>query len=237
MRHKVAQWFWCGVFGELYGSTVETRFARDLVEVPAWIKGGDLPRTMNDAFFHAERFRTLRSRLSAAYKGFNALLMRAGARDFQSGQRFDDSVFSADQIDIHHIFPKAWCIRHGKVPADYDSIVNKTPISLRTNRSIGGSAPSVYLARLRDQGSITDDALDEHLRTHMIDPALLRADDFEQFTEARRAALLDLVADVIGNERVVRSSDASARAMDQDDVDDDDAIQTDPDETVAVAAE
>jgi hypothetical protein len=55
VRHKVAQWFWCGVFGELYGSTVETRFARDLVEVPAWIKGGDLPRTMNDAFFHAER--------------------------------------------------------------------------------------------------------------------------------------------------------------------------------------
>jgi hypothetical protein len=42
---------------------------------------------------------------------------------------------------------------------------------------------------------------------------------------------------MIGNERVVRSSDASAKAMDQEDFVDDDAIQTDSDETVSVAAE
>ena len=32
---KIARWFWCGVFGELYGGAIESRFARDIVEVPA----------------------------------------------------------------------------------------------------------------------------------------------------------------------------------------------------------
>lgn len=34
---KLMQWFWCGVFGELYGSANETRYALDLPQVIAWI--------------------------------------------------------------------------------------------------------------------------------------------------------------------------------------------------------
>jgi len=32
-RSRLLKWYWCGVFGELYGGTLETRFARDLPEV------------------------------------------------------------------------------------------------------------------------------------------------------------------------------------------------------------
>ena len=32
-QQKLARWYWCGVFGELYGGTTETRFSRDLPEV------------------------------------------------------------------------------------------------------------------------------------------------------------------------------------------------------------
>ena len=39
VRRKLAQWFWCGVFGELYGSAVETRFAKDFVECLPLLKG------------------------------------------------------------------------------------------------------------------------------------------------------------------------------------------------------
>jgi hypothetical protein len=237
VRQKLAQWFWCGVFGELYGSAVETRFARDIVDVPAWIDGGPVPRTMNDAYFRAERLRTLRTRLSAAYKGFNALLMKTGARDFQSGQSFDDSVYSADQLDIHHVFPKAWCEKQGKAIADYDSIVNKTPIGLRTNRSIGGHAPSVYLARLRDQGATTDAALDEHLATHGIVSAHLRADDFESFMAARRLALLDLVANAIGPERVERGRSAGTEPEADADLDDETIVEAATDDAMTEAAE
>jgi hypothetical protein len=204
VRQRLAEWYWCGVFGELYGSTTETRFARDVVDVTVWLNGGPTPRTMNDAFFRAERLRTLRSRLSPAYKGFSALLMKTGARDFRSGQSFDDTVFVSEQVDIHHVFPKAWCEKNNRSAAEYDTIVNKTPLSNQTNRSIGGHAPSLYLGRLRDQGSIDDAALDAHLRTHAIDPVLLRTDAFDAFLAARRDALLDLVAGVIGPTRVDR---------------------------------
>lgn len=40
VRAKVKRWFWCGLLGEQYGSATETRFAKDLPEVLAWIDGG-----------------------------------------------------------------------------------------------------------------------------------------------------------------------------------------------------
>src|SRR5690606_7456584 len=39
VRARLAQWYWNGVFGELYGSAVDTRIARDFMEVPAWATG------------------------------------------------------------------------------------------------------------------------------------------------------------------------------------------------------
>lgn len=37
-REKLVRWYWNGVFGELYGSAVETRIARDFIEVPLWLR-------------------------------------------------------------------------------------------------------------------------------------------------------------------------------------------------------
>ncbi|GAB6083976.1 hypothetical protein JCM30471_28900 [Desulfuromonas carbonis] len=33
-NEKIARWYWCGVFGELYGSAAETRFAKDIMRIP-----------------------------------------------------------------------------------------------------------------------------------------------------------------------------------------------------------
>jgi hypothetical protein len=92
VKARLARWFWCGVFGELYGSAVESRFARDVQEVPLWIEGGPEPTTVRDGVFRSERLRTMRTRLSAAYKGVHILLMQERARDFRSGQTFDNSL-------------------------------------------------------------------------------------------------------------------------------------------------
>ncbi len=96
VKQRVRTWYWCGVFGELYGSASESRFAKDLVEVLAWIDGSpEEPSTVRDTSVRASRVRELRSRnQSAAYKGVNALLMRSGAADFRSGQDYDHAVFS-----------------------------------------------------------------------------------------------------------------------------------------------
>lgn len=201
-RTKLARWYWSGVFGELYGSAVETRSAKDFIEVPLWLKGGPEPSTVRDATFRSDRLRTMRMRLSAAYKGLNSLLMLEGARDFRSGQKFEQTVFFGENVDIHHIFPQSWCKQEGLKPSVYDSIINKTPLSYRTNRIIGGVAPSQYLARLEKGGEgappISADRLDDFLRSHLIDPTLLRADAFEAFMEDRQRRLLLLIEEALG---------------------------------------
>jgi hypothetical protein len=201
-RAMLERWYWNGVFGELYGSAVESRIARDFMEVPAWLRGGPEPSTVNEATFRADRLTTMRIRLSAAYKGVNALLMKAGAQDFRSGQAFDDTVFFGENVDIHHIFPQDWCKKHGIRPGVFDSIINKTPLSYKTNRIIGGVAPSEYLAKLEKGDKATPQIdrarLDAYLASHLIDPSLLRADNFDAFMTARQRRLLTLIGQATG---------------------------------------
>ncbi|MFZ4534892.1 GmrSD restriction endonuclease domain-containing protein [Propionivibrio sp.] len=208
---KIARWYWCGVFGELYGSTVESRFSKDILEMPVWLDGGAEPSTVADGVLRAERLLTMRSRLSAAYKGLQALLLRQGAIDFRSGQTFDQTIFFDEGVDIHHIFPKDWCEKQSpKLPASlYDSVVNKTPLGYRTNRIIGGVAPSSYLEKLENgkagpNGQIIEPpiekaALATYLKSHCIPVPELYANDFDGFMKARQKLLLDLVARTTGN--------------------------------------
>jgi hypothetical protein len=227
-RAKLVRWWWSGVFGELYGSAIETRFARDVQEVPAWIAGGEEPATVRDATFRSERLDTRTSRLSAAYKGVHVLLMQTGAQDFRSGQPFDHLAYFGESVDIHHIFPRAWC-EANKIKRDqYDTIVNKTPLFYKSNRIIGGSAPSAYLARLLKEKAVeSEDRQDEILRTHGIAPAYLRADNFLAFYEARREALLRLIETAMGK-AAYRGEVALAEAAeppDQDEEQEDEIVE------------
>lgn len=201
-RAKLVRWYWNGVFGELYGSAVESRIARDFMEVPPWLKGGPEPSTVGETMFRADRLKSMRMRLSAAYKGVNALLMKEGAQDFRSGQKFDHTVFFGENVDIHHIFPQDWCKKQGIKPAVFDSIINKTPLSYRTNRIIGGVAPSEYLAKLgkgdKTTPAIERERLDAYLTSHLIDPSLLRQNDFEAFMMDRQKRLLQLIEQATG---------------------------------------
>lgn len=201
IHQKLARWFWCGVLGELYGGAVETRIANDVEELLGWIeKNGEIPRTINDANFQIDRLVSLSSRLSAAYKGINVLVLREGAHDLFWKSRIRDLESDEVLLDIHHIFPKDWCEKKGIPRRQYDSIINKTPISYKANRMIGGSAPSVYLALLQShsQVQIDDIAMNKLLRSHHIPVASLRSDDFEAFYAQRQKELLELIERAMG---------------------------------------
>jgi hypothetical protein len=124
--------------------------------------------------------------------------MKSGARDFRTDEPFSHTTYFDDAVDIHHIFPKAWCIRQGLPKSRYDTIVNKTPLSFRTNRIIGGESPSRYLVRIAEQGGADSTAIDQRLLTHLIAPDLLRADDFDAFMQARANSLLGIIEEAIG---------------------------------------
>jgi hypothetical protein len=226
VRRKVRQWYWCGVFGELYGSAIESRFARDLPEVVAWaLEDGSTPQTVLDCNLSAERLRTLRSRLSAAYKGLHALVMqRGGARDWRTGAGVDEQTYFDEAIDIHHIFPRAWCDKRGIDPGIYNSIVNKTALSSGTNRSLQGDAPSVYFRRLQQQQHMPPERVDSYVATHFIEPGLLRADDFAGMMEDRARRLAEVIEEATGRQVSGKESpwlnegNGSARTSEQEDV-------------------
>ena len=199
-KERLERWYWSGVFGEIYGGSVETQFALDLVEVAVFVRGGASPRLINEASFIPERLITLRSRLSAAFKGVYALQMKNGAADWITGQPLTIANYDNEHIDVHHIFPVAWCRRATpEVPRRlYDSIINKTPIDALTNKKIGGRAPSQYLERI--QQDTPPEKLDEVLTAHWLDVNHLASDDFAGSFVERGEAMLKLIGKAMGRD-------------------------------------
>lgn len=198
---RLRRWFWSGIFGELYGSASETRFARDVDQVPDWAldtPGAVMPRTVDDAYFNESRLHTLRTRNSAAYKGVYALLMAQGTKDWIYNQSFEKAHYFKLKVDIHHIFPKAWCTKNGVEWEKRESVVNKTPLAKTTNIKLSGNAPSVYRGTIRKEIKAGDEVIDANLVPHQIDPALLWSDDFEAFFAERRERLCQLIETVLG---------------------------------------
>lgn len=215
VQRKIARWYWCGVLGEVYAGSTDTQAARDFSEVTNWIKEGSKePTTIHEADFQEKRLPELRTRGSALYKGIHALIMHdrgtTQCGDFRTGIPIDEKIFFDDRIDIHHIFPRAWCERQGIPPKVYNSIINKTAISARTNQQIGGRAPSEYLQKIQDQAGIDAVKMDERLAAHLISAEALRVDNFCGFFEARKAALLDIIKKAMGKEKVIRESREAA---------------------------
>ena len=199
IKRRLMRWFWCGVFGELYGSANETRYAQDIQQVVDWvINDGNEPQTIYEAIFSPTRLNTLRSRNSAAYKGIYALLMDENTKDWLSGSKIDNMTYFDESIDIHHIFPRHWCEKNHIPRTDYDTIVNKTPLSKGTNIFVGGEAPSKYLVRLEKRAEATTEDINDLLCTHLINPSIIRTDDFYAFIADRKEQILKRIEQATG---------------------------------------
>jgi hypothetical protein len=197
VKSKISRWFWCGVFGEMYGGANETRYANDVTGVTEWVDGGSEPDTVTRAYFQALRLLSLQTRSSAAYKGIMALILKAGAVDFISGADMGYTNFTEQAVDIHHIFPRAYCESRYK-REQWNSIVNKTPLTAHTNRTVGGTAPSSYLKKIESGDHVEAADLDAFLATHQIDAADLRSDNFKDYFPKRAKALLGLISKAMG---------------------------------------
>lgn len=227
---RIREWYWCGVLGELYSAATESRFARDVDQVPDWARGranAAIPRTVEDAAFRESRLHSLRTRNAAAYKGIHALLMRNDARDWLHNQKFDRAHYLNLAVDIHHIFPKKWCLAHDVPQYKRESIVNKTPLARKTNQIIGGASPAEYMPKIDHRSKIDSGEVDAIVTNHLIDVGALRSGDFARFFAQRREALVALVEQAMGktasrdiDEFGGGSESAAAYADEDDDLDD-----------------
>lgn len=206
---KIAQWYWNGVFGEMYGGANETRFVKDFTEVINWVQNDsiDLPDTIKVSSFRSDRLDEMRTKNSAAYKGVGVLLLQNGACDFIKGYTIDNiTKFNSANIDIHHIFPQAYCIKTGITPERYNSIINKAPIAYSTNRSIGGQAPSVYIPKCMDSENSKEKS-NELLESQLINPELIRQDKFDEYYLERKEKLIMLIEKAMGKKAVGSEQD------------------------------
>ncbi|QDZ42422.1 DUF262 domain-containing protein [Corynebacterium sp. sy039] len=222
--NKLNRWFWCGVFGELYGaSSLIERSAADVNEVTQWIKAGVVqeekqetesqlvPRSVRTARFVESRLLSAGIR-SGLYKGIYALIMGRGARDWHSAQVFNQHTFPTMGVHFRPIFPIDWCTEHGISPVLAQSVLNRTPMSRKTHVVVEHSSPSRYLYRLQAKSLLSDAEFDEVLETHLLDPQSLFTDRAEEFFRDRRQRLTEMIEHAMGHPAVrdVDESDLSA---------------------------
>jgi len=193
----IAHWYWCGVFGELYGGANETRYALDIVGVLDQLQGGGVPDTVARASFQPRRLLSMQTRNSAAYNGVMGLILQDSPLDFMSANKMDIATYLDESTDIHHIFPRNYCEQQGYDQTKWNSVVNKTPIYASTNRSIGGRAPSEYLKTMANKG-LTEEQMRQAIESHKIDYDILQTDDFDGFITDRAIRLLDRIELAMG---------------------------------------
>ena len=190
---KVKRWYWASVFTNRYGSAVATKTARDYRDVCAWMVGGDIPEAISNfpPSFANLRLREFTRQNAAIYNGVINLIVLSGAKDW-----YTDLEPDPEDIDDHHIVPKSWGKRHLGSEKEIDTILNRTPLSSNTNRSVIGSRlPNEYLPKLMDE--VGPDRVRRIFESHLIpqdafDILLKRPftpEDFKDFTEARKRAI------------------------------------------------
>lgn len=226
VKKKIKQWFWCGVFGELYGSANETRYALDVPQLLNWIKNDsyELPKTIQDCNFSSMRLLSLHTKNSAAYKGIMAIIMQNNAKDWISGTEMSITNYIERRSDIHHIFPQRYCEEMNYDKRKWNSIINKTPIFFSTNRYIGGSSPSEYIKRIIKNKGVDNDTLLDFISTHLIDTDSLIKDEFEEFITNRAIKLLDAIEEATGKKITDRDSDDVIKYFGKKLVEDDEVL-------------
>ncbi len=139
------------------------------------------------------------------FKALQCIIAAGIKRDLWTGKNL-----AGEDIEEHHIFPRAGSrgdIRKRKL---YESIANRTLVLKSTNRSLSDERPEHYMSRLAQEARVAGvvDGLRERLREHLIpwsdrvgDPqfgALFSEQNVEQFIQERAKLVLQRVREVIG---------------------------------------
>ena len=209
-KDLLAKWYWCGVFGELYGGANEARFALDIAEMFKWIKGGDVPDTVSRASFVPTRLLSMQTRNSAAYKGVMAIVMQDSPLDFMSGEKMDVAKYLDEDTDIHHIFPQAYCEKQKYPQKKWNSVINKTPIYASSNRSIGGRAPSEYLKTMKKKG-LDENMIVSAVSSHKVNYEYLSKNMFDEYFVDRAKRLLGRIEQAMGKNISGRDSEETIK--------------------------
>ena len=191
-KRKIKQWYWVGAFTRRYQSQADSTNAGDYRDLKKWFEDDAAEPTWRTEPLGRIELREAKP-TGSIYKGVFNLLIVKGACDWITGEHpLEDQI-----LDDHHIIPKSWG-EAPKLTTSIDTILNKTPLSAKTNREvIRDRLPNQYLPELikkygknevlkiLESHLISDDALDI-LMEDPFTPA-----HYEAFIEEREQMLLD----------------------------------------------
>lgn len=139
-------------------------------------------------------------------------MMDEKTRDWLSATKIDFSTYFSESIDIHHIFPVAWCEKNNISRGDFDCVINKTPLSGRTNRIVSGDAPSKYFERLKKHAGDPDEEFKTILKSHVVNSDFMYSDDFNGFFTDRKEKILHKIEAAMGK-NIAREQDVPEEGL------------------------
>lgn len=205
-RRKLRHWYWASVFTNRYSGSVESTSTRVFLDMKAWFDDDAAEPSLIAEFAQSFRRLDLRNEIkrgSSRYNGVFNLLVIQGARDWITGD-----VPQFGDLDDHHIVPDSWGKKHVK-PGLIGSILNRTPLTAKTNRDIiKARLPNAYLPELikGSSESVIRAICESHFISYTAFDILLRdpfgPDDFEAFIEQRQRTLQDAIENLLIKERL-----------------------------------
>lgn len=144
------------------------------------------------------------------FKAIQCIMFMETREDLLTGQILSQNV------EEHHIFPKATVARRGNKKL-VDTILNRLPVSVSTNRQLRDEEPRKYLGdlaeRMKSQGMTAN--LKKRLRNCLIpwydkieEPDFrerFSVSNFENFLDSRADLLLEKIAEVVGASLIIKS--------------------------------
>ena len=191
-KKKIRQWYWCGVFGEVYNNAANSaRFVKDVTEVMNWINGGDVPKTVQEIEFNPARLLLTQG---AVYNGVLALILQNDCKDFTTCTNMGNALFTDKTIDFSNIFPPDFLSKDKSDKKKLDCAINKTLLTSRSNGIMGGDAPSKYLKGI----NLDEETLTAVLKSNWIEIDDLKKDNFDAFLVHRAKKILDVIEKICG---------------------------------------
>jgi len=196
------KWYWASIFNNNYSSGVESTMTQDYLDFKKWLNGGELPRAIKqlDRIEYSIDLIKEMNQSSAIYNAIFCLLVRKGAKDFYTLNLPEYSI-----LEDHHIVPNSWGRKNGV--RNINSILNKSPISDRTNKLIiKDRLPNQYFKEIRTNLKNDDQQFYALMDSHMISrkavEILMRENfsvkDYDEFIEERNNTVMTEIKSLFG---------------------------------------
>lgn len=205
IQAKIRKWYWASIFTNRYSSSVESKYAKDFQDLKKWFNDDDEePEMIAEFYGNYKNIDLLNDNFkgSAIYSAIFNIFVINEARDWSTFE-----LPEYDSLDDHHIVPVS--IFKEEAGSSINSILNRAPLSLTTNRHIiNNRMPNEYLKEMLDNND--NEKVYEVLSSHLISKKaaniLLRKpftkNDFDDFLKERQSTIINAIENLLIKEKI-----------------------------------